>query len=251
MEKDIFDYMDDESNKKKRKPGLLWNILTTLVLFMVVGVVVIFAIIFTNPNSFLNPLPLPTLPEVMVLPTVTPTPRQILPATWTPVVAPTLEPTQPPKPSATLPPLEEPTATTEGVENTTSDMPFVLHDGNPQYIPNLYHSDLGCNWMGIGGQVLSLNGAPVTGVVIKLGGQIAGQVLDEDFFTISGIATQYGPAGYEFDLTKFVSGPTASSASLWVQLLDQASLPMSDKIYFDTFEDCDKNTIIIYFKQVR
>ena len=249
MEKDIFDYMDEESNKKKRKPGLLWNILTTLVLLMVVCVVGISAIIFTNPNSFLNPLPPPTLPTVMVLPTVTPTPRQILPATWTPEIPPTQEATQPPEPTATLPPFEEPTATTEGVENPTSDMPFVLHDGNPQYIPNLYHTDLGCNWMGVGGQVLSLNGAPVTGIVIKLGGRIAGQ--DLDLVTISGIATQYGPAGYEIDLTDAVSGPTASSASLWVQLLDQASLPMSDKIYFDTFEDCDKNTIIIYFKQVR
>jgi len=36
-----------------------------------------------------------------------------------------------------------------------------------------------------------------------------------------------------------------------VQLLDQAGLPMSNQIYFDTYEECDKSTIIIYFKQVK
>jgi hypothetical protein len=28
-------------------------------------------------------------------------------------------------------------------------------------------------------------------------------------------------------------------------------LPMSDKIYFDTYEACDKNLIFVNFKQVR
>ena len=248
MEKDIFDYIEEEPKPKKRA-GLVWNILTTLVILMVLCVVGVFLTIYTNPTSVINLYPPPTMPVIMVLPTATPTPRQILPATWTPGIPPTEVPTQAPPPTATLPPLEEPTATTEGETNPSSDMPFVLHEGNPNYVPNLYHADLGCNWMGVGGQVISLNGAPVTGVVVKLGGQIAGQPLD--LVTISGIATQYGPAGYEFDLTDFVTGPITSNGSMWVQLLDQASLPMSDQIYFDTFEDCDKNTIIIYFKQAR
>ncbi|MBG7609313.1 MAG: hypothetical protein IZT55_00465 [Anaerolineae bacterium] len=249
MEKDIFDYIDEEPIKKKRSPGIVWNVLTTLVILSVLCVVVVFLTIYTNPNSSINPYPPPTMPVVMVMPTITPTPRQRLPATWTPEVPPTQVPTQIIEPTATLPPLEEPTATIEGAAPSESDMPFVLHDGNPNYVPNLYHADLGCNWMGIGGQVISLNGAPVIGVVVKLGGQIAGQSLD--LVTVSGIATQYGPAGYEFDLTDIVSGPTASSQSMWVQLVDQASLPMSDKIYFDTFEDCDQNTTLIYFKQAR
>jgi len=48
-----------------------------------------------------------------------------------------------------------------------------------------------------------------------------------------------------------VAGPTASTGTLWVELLDQAGQSLSTQIYFDTFEDCDKSTIIIYFKQVQ
>jgi hypothetical protein len=58
----------------------------------------------------------------------------------------------------------------------------------------------------------------------------------------------YGPGGYEFELGE---GPVASTQTLWVQLLDQAMLPLSDKIYFDTFSECDKNLILINFNQVR
>jgi len=250
MEKDVFDFADDEPVKTQQNRTLLvWNILTALVLILMLCVGVVFLTIFANPTSGMNPFPPLTLPARAILNTPTPTPRQILPPTWTPEVTSTSEPTNTPEPTATLPPLDEPTATVEGAATQPSDMPFVLHDGNPQYIPNLYHADLGCNWMGVGGQIISLNGAPVTGMVVKLGGRLAGQ--NVDLVTISGIATQYGPAGYEFDLTDIVTTPTASTGSMWVQLLDQASLPMSNQINFDTFEDCEKSTVIIYFKQVR
>jgi len=36
-----------------------------------------------------------------------------------------------------------------------------------------------------------------------------------------------------------------------VQLLDQAGAPLSEKIYFETFEDCNRNLVFINFKQVR
>jgi len=250
MDKDVFDYIDEDDESPDRT-DLVWNILTIVVLVMVLCIGIVFLTIFFNPNAGINPFTPPTMPVARELDTLTPTPKQVLPPTWTLTPTNTLVPTMTntPEPSATLEFVTEATATetTEVVEQ--SDMPFVLHDGNPQYIPNLYHAELGCNWMGVGGQVLSLNGAPVTGVVVKLGGQLAGQEVEK--VTVSGIATKYGPAGYEFDLTDIVNEPTASTSSLWVQLLDQAGLPMSNQIFFDTFEECDKSTIIIYFKQVK
>jgi hypothetical protein len=250
MDKDVFDYIDEEDDSPDRT-DLVWNIATIVVLLMALCVVIVFLTIFFNPNAGMNPFTPPTMPVAMELDTLTPTPRQVLPPTWTLTPTETLVPTSTntPEPSATLESFVEATATetTEVVEQ--SDLPFVLHEGNPQYIPNLYHAELGCNWMGVGGQVLSLNGAPVTGVVVKMGGQLAGQEVDK--VTVSGIATKYGPAGYEFDLTDIVSEPTASTQSLWVQLLDQAGLPMSNQIFFDTFQECDKSTIIIYFKQIK
>ncbi len=250
MDKDVFDYIDEEGESPDRT-NLVWNILTISVMVVALCIGVVFLTIFVNPNAGINPFPPPTMPVAMELDTPTPTPRQVLPPTWTLTPTDTLVPTitDTPEPTATLAPITEATATETVEVVEESDMPFVLHDGNPQYIPNLYHAELGCNWMGVGGQVLSLNGAPVTGVVVKLGGQLAGQ--DVEKVTVSGIAAKYGPAGYEFDLTDIVKEPTASSRSLWVQLLDQAGLPMSDQIYFDTYQECEKSTIIIYFKQVK
>jgi hypothetical protein len=66
--------------------------------------------------------------------------------------------------------------------------------------------------------------------------------------TLSGVALTYGRSGYEF---KLADAPIASKGVLWLQLLSQAGIPLSDKIYFDTYNDCNKNLIIIDFKQVR
>lgn len=258
MDKDVFDYIDEDEESPDRS-DLVWNIATIVILVVTLCVGILFLTVLLNPNAGFNPFPPPTLPVARELDTLTPTPKQVLPPTWTVTPTETLPPTETftPEPTETPEPVTEATATNtveaEAAETeeppAVSDMPFVLHEGNPQYIPNLYHAELGCSWMGVGGQVLSLNGAPVTGVVVKLGGQLAGQTVD--LVTVSGIATKYGPAGYEFDLTELIDGPTASSHSMWVQLLDQAGLPMSDQIYFDTYEECDQSTIIIYFKQVK
>lgn len=262
MEKDIFDFIDDEEDEGPAfNPALVWNILTVVVLLIALCIGVLFLTVLINPNAGINPFPPATLPATIALDTLTPTPKQLLPPTWTPVppqATATLFPTEtsiPVEIEATIeaaPPDEqgEPASPTIPPDNGDSaGMPYMLHDGNPQYIPNLYHAELGCTWMGVGGQVLSLNGAPVTGIVVRLGGQLGDQPVD--LVTVSGIAIKYGPAGYEFDLTEIVAGPTASSGTLWVQLLDQAGQALSTQIYFDTFEDCDKSTIIIYFKQVQ
>jgi hypothetical protein len=67
--------------------------------------------------------------------------------------------------------------------------------------------------------------------------------------SLTGVALNYGRVGYyEFTLA---DEPIASEEALWVQLLDQSSTPLSKRIYFETFESCDKNLIIVNFKQVR
>jgi hypothetical protein len=64
----------------------------------------------------------------------------------------------------------------------------------------------------------------------------------------TGLATAYGEAGYE---VKLADQPVDTTGTLWIQVLDQAALPLSEKISFYTFEDCQKNLVIIYFKQIR
>ena len=100
--------------------------------------------------------------------------------------------------------------------------------------------------MGLGGQVFALNGAPLKFLTVHLGGTLGGGTLD--VLTLTGTAPQYGEGGYEFTLADSV---IASNDSVWVELLDQGGLPLSDKIYFDTYADCERNQILINFQQTR
>jgi hypothetical protein len=215
---------------------------------------VVFGLIFVNPQSALNPFPPATLPAVLELPTITPTARVVLPATWTPL--PTIQatatstprPTWTPLPSETPFSLFTPASTPETTEPATGGFAFEIAPGSPVAISSLtFKPEEGCNWMGVAGQVLDMSNAPIsTGVIIQLSGVLGGQF--KDIPSLTGVARQYGPAGYEISLA---DKPVASNKTLWVQLLDQAGVPLSDKIYFATFDDCEKNLIFINFKQVR
>lgn len=76
-----------------------WDLLTILALVMTAGAGAVFAEVFINPNSALNPFPPPTLPPTVAIPSATPTYRS-LPATWTPGAAqedePALQPSSTP-----------------------------------------------------------------------------------------------------------------------------------------------------------
>jgi hypothetical protein len=52
--------------------------------------------------------------------------------------------------------------------------------------------------------------------------------------------------GFEFFLGTV---PISSKGELFLQLLDQSGLPLSDKIYIDTFNDCSKNLVLVRFKK--
>jgi hypothetical protein len=36
-----------------------------------------------------------------------------------------------------------------------------------------------------------------------------------------------------------------------VQLFDQSMAPLSERVFFDTYDDCSQNLILINFRQVR
>jgi hypothetical protein len=246
METDPFDYLDDQAAQvPDRRSDLVWNVLTILILLTTVCLGIVFMIVFINPQVAFNPFPPSTLPPTVALSTVTPTPRNPLPPTWTHTATIPSPPTTTPEPINTpLPTLEQPTAT-EVV--TGAGMPYEVADNSPVYTQNIYHLDLGCAWMGLAGQAFDLSGAPVPGLQVEVGGRLGGQ--EVSLISLTGLANNfYGPAGYEFVLA---DEPIASTRSLWVQLKDQAGLPMSQKYFFDTFDDCERNLILINFTQVR
>lgn len=255
-----------QSKTAKKKPtktrarggkssDILWNVLSVLMLFLSFCIAGYFLSIVVNPYTPFNPFPPPTQPPILTTATATITPRA-LPPTWTPTATvelsatPTLKPSITPLPSPTeflvftRTPTPLPTSTPTASRTprpvyafTASTMPFES---------TITHPEAGCNWMGVGGTVLDNKGNPVVGLVVVLGGSLDGKSIYIP--TVSNTAPLYGQGGFEFVLG---DKPIASKNTLYIQLLDQSGIPLSDRIFFSTFDDCKKNLTIVRFNQVK
>jgi len=224
----------------------IWDMLSILVLVITVCLVGYFALIFFNPNSSWNPLrPGAFGPKT---PTLSPTPLQ-LEATWTP--SPTLEMTPTNTPRPTFTPfftdtpfsLVPPTKTAK--PTSTPKAPFTAASITQQD-STLYHPDLACNWAGIGGAVVDANNSPVIGMVVVMRGSLDNKLIEQQ--TVSGINKEYGPSGFEFVLG---NAPIKTDKTLYIQLVDQSNIPLSDQIYFSTSSECTKNLVLVRLKKNR
>jgi hypothetical protein len=246
---DKLDYDFDFDKPKPETPKLeIWDVLSILVLLMTCCIAAYFGLIFVNPTSALNPLP-PVLVDPYALPTPTITPLMLEP-TWTATVTPiqsptaTLAPTFTPIPSPTLfsltPASPTPTIT------STPKAPFsaTVNALQSDAIPHLQAQ--ACNWQGVGGSVVDANNSDIVGMVIRLVGTYNGKTVN--ITTVSGISTDYGRSGFEFVLG---TAPISSRGDLYLQLLDQAGLPLSENVYIDTYNDCKKNLVLVRFKKNR
>lgn len=117
---------------------------------------------------------------------------------------------------------------------------YITQSGTPLGMENFLHSTLACDWMGVAGQVFDLEGKPQTGFVIQVGGELEGNNIL--LLAMTGGNTSVGVGGYEIVLSDHV---VASTQKLWVQLFNLEGKPLSDKIRFDTYDDCDRNLILI------
>ena len=170
--------------------------------------------------------------------TATPSPTATL-ANYTPVQDAT----------ATLSPADTSTPTVAATLTETptlEPMPYILF-GEPETITSdLLLPNLGCDWLVIAGQVWDLAGEPVVGLTLHLSGELDGVEIDQQ--VDSGSAVTYGESGYEFRLQGLVVN---SSDRLFLQLMDSNGLPLSTTYGLRTYEDCQKNMILVNFKQVR
>ncbi len=247
---DSFDFIDEPESKPPRNVrAIILNIVTVLVL-LCTGVIGAYGLaVFAIPQMPYNPFPPPTLPVRMELNTPTPTASNVLPPTWTPT--PTLTPTntQTPAPTATPFPTSSPIPEGEEGSRPSNGYPFVMAEGSPQYLENIYHPDLGCEWLGIAGQVLDINGAPFKQQLIEVGGVLGGRNIGTPTLLLSsGMAPSYGESGFEFVLAE---EPIASNETVWIQLVDQQLLPLSEKYYINTSDSCSQNLILINFRRVQ
>ena len=235
--------------KVKRKP-IIWNILTILVLLVACYLAYYFSAIFIDPNGAYNPFPPLPLPTLYLTPPPTPT-IILLQPTWTPTLTNTPLPTRTKALTWTAVPLvATPTVT---LEPTTAGTPTITSTPMPAsavitYQPSTsIHTDLACKWMGVGGKVLDANAKPLLYQTVQLGGTLSGTPIN--YIVLSGGNQAYGNSGFEFD--KLADKPIASTQTLWIQLFDNNGKPLTDKTYFDTFDDCAKNLVMVVFTKTR
>ncbi len=236
-----------ESERNSRR-NRVFNLLSIFLLILAGIAAIVILVIFINPTSTLNPFPPATLQPPVILPSATATQRS-LPPTWTST------PDQSTPTETQTPQTQDPgvgvtvsVIATGTLEPTVSGgYPFQLQGAPTGMASTIFKSDSTCSWLGVAGNVYDLQGRPVQGLVVRLGGIYGGNYIREQF-TLTGLARSYGESGFEFTVS---SVPEASYHGLWIQLFDQADIPFSEKVYFDTYADCSRNLILINFKQVR
>ena len=244
---------DPELRKKPVIRENYWNVLTIVALLTTLAVVVVLLVIFNDPVSGINPYPPPAKVGEITLPTATSTPTS-LPPTWTPSIEPTINAIDPPTavPSSTTAVLilpgtpaavQNPQPTSETAE--PGKFAFGLQ-AQPQGISaSLYEPTRGCAWMGVSGRAFDIQNRPVKGIRVAITGWLGSRTIN--LLSLTGTALQYGPSGYEFTLS---DAPQATGGQLKIQLLDQSDLPLSDVVVLDTYAECEKNLILVDFKQV-
>lgn len=241
-----FDF-DGTQSRRAEAPMQVWDILSVLILILTVCLVGYFALVFINPASSMNLLPPGGGPFGQAVPSFTVTPLQLQP-TWT--ASPTLQVTPSDTPRPTFTPL--PTSTSFSLVPPTktpkpSPTPKAPFGGSfTQVDSTVIHPELACNWAGVGGTVVDSNNSPVIGTVVVLRGTLNGNTIEQQ--TVSGINKEYGPSGFEFVLG---TAPVASDKTLYVQLVDQQNIPLSDPVRITTSTDCSKNLVMVRFKRNR
>jgi hypothetical protein len=231
--------------KKKRGSGV-----TALIGSLAggLGLVLVWTfIIITNPASPFNPFGAGSAPTATLWapPTSTATPAT-LPATWTASPVPsqgTATATFPAPATLTPTPQEEiaiefstpDDSGPDGGTPTFSIFPFTI-DEAPKYAKNTGPD--GCAWMSIAGNVLDLEGNPLTSVGVQVRGE------NFESFQWAGAEPRFGVSGYEviLNLSPYVANWT-------IQLISDNVRPLSREISVQSSSDCNRNVVIVNFIQ--
>ena len=227
---------------RQRRSSFL-DVLTSALLYATMMIGGLYLFIFLEPQTVINPFPPPTMPVRAVLATHTPTPAPATPTplpTTVPVVVAT-ETSVPPTaivvaPEMTAIPTTEPTA-------APTVFTYTLQEGSIGYTTQFAYPDLDCAWMGIAGTVFDAEGNAAENMIVHVDGP-DGFAID----AIAGTRPEFGPAGYEVTLA---NAPVASDQMYVVQLLDVFGKPVSERYAVTTFDDCDRNLILVNFVHSR
>jgi hypothetical protein len=223
----------------------------------VLPIVILLSLMLSGCYLILEPTPTSVVPATATVLATAPVTESSVPvhtatSATTPTAVKTLTPSFTPTKTLTPTPIKTATPTktltptkTATPVNTSTPMPYTLQVEAPVYIKNFVHTDAGCNWMGVAGQVFDTNGDPVLNLVLVATGTLNGKSLNLTAVTGIPEADVYGPGGYEIQLT---DKALASSQSLSIQVYDLQGNALSKAYIFDTYADCTRNLAIINFK---
>lgn len=105
---------------------------------------------------------------------------------------------------------------------------------------DIVYPNANCSWMGVAGQVIDARGNPIIGLYVQVGYFENEEVRE----TLSGLFPIYGESGYEITIARPVQ---EIPYPLWIQLLNESHVPVSDKTYFKPSQNCDRSLILINF----
>ena len=237
--------MRARGDRDRMKNDRMLNRLALGLLGLTALVLACYLSIWLVPTFPLNPWP-PAAQALLITLAPTQTPRPTLPATWTPTPVQTFQllATRPPDtPVPTRTPLASRTPTKSPALPTKS--PFKFSAVKPPVLTSDPYGAACGNWGGIGGQVLDLNGAPMTGVsVVGWGGPISEQ--DKRVFLSGGdarINKFYGGDGaYEL----YIGAP--GDFDFFVVVYENGR-PVSPVVKVRMVNDCTRDLALINFQR--
>jgi hypothetical protein len=251
---DAFDFADDPKDRKTKTSarGLILNLGTFYFLASTFCLIGFFVYTFLEPENPLNPFPPATEDIDVVVPTLTlppsQTPINIPTQTSTATITPTIHPTITSSPTHTAVITQLPT-TTEVVITTLTptvtpegSMHFVAQIGTPVYSahPN------GCDGIYLVGNVIDINSSPLVHITVDAGGSLGGNTIDPEP-SDSGSHPEFSASGWQIKISDTLIDSTNSVyVALYTVVSDD---PVSDLVFVDTFNDCEKNMIMVNFTQ--
>ncbi len=236
----------------------LWNTLTAGVLVLTFVMLVYYVLIGVQPASPLNPFAPPTMVRLAFVPTpplVTPTcSPTVVETTWQPTVTVLPVVSEMPTWSATATPMVTPRSVTP-VTMTPTRLTTVTPRPTPTVTPSptrspftftatinyQVHPVLTCDWSGVAGTAVDLQGRPARGYMVQVNGPGG-----FNWQVTVGSSPDYGPGGWEVRL-----GGRQVAGTWYVRLYVASDLkkPASETLEITLPGSCDRNLAFIRFQQ--
>lgn len=118
--------------------------------------------------------------------------------------------------------------------------------GSPQRLPNFVVTDNKCKSSGLGGQIFTSSGQPISGLLVEVSGTLAGNRIFG--LSISGSRREIGPGGYYIQLP---DQPIPEAAFVDVRLLDLKGNVLSPWASVRIGADCQSNLSVMNFTELK